>query len=92
MPTQKPLTIDLVPELERLVRSVVASSLYRSVNEVGQEALCLLKERESTLGLLPDEAREIIAVGLEQADRSEFLDGEGVFKEFEERFGITPAP
>jgi len=89
MAARNPYTIDLAPDLERFVRSIVASGLYHSVNEVVQEALWLLKERESFLDLSPEEARERIAVGLQQADRGELLDGEAVFQEIEGRFGIA---
>lgn len=89
MSARKPILVDLAPELERFVHSIVASGLYRSVDDVIQEALWLLKERESSLDLSPAEVREKIALGLEQADRGELLDGEEVFQELEERFGIA---
>jgi antitoxin ParD1/3/4 len=46
-----------------------------------REGLRLLKEREELKNLRLSELRKEIAIGTEQADRGEFVDGEGTFAE-----------
>jgi antitoxin ParD1/3/4 len=52
---------------------------------VVREGLRLLKEREDVKNLRVAELRREIAIGSEQADRSEFVDGEQTFAEIRQR-------
>lgn len=73
--------VSLPPDLEDFVASRVASGRYASEGEVIREGLRLLEEQETA----EESLRSAIAVGLEQALRGEFLDGEEVFKDLETR-------
>ena len=90
MAAEASLTISLTPDLEHFVSSRVSSGRNRSISEVIAEGLRLLARQEvgseSSLAIL----RAKIAVGLEQAERGELLDGEEVFRELEERFVGAP--
>ena len=61
------MNVNLTPQLEKLVRSKVASGLYTSASEVVREALRLLEEqdrhREANLEQLRGEVRRGLASG-----------------------------
>jgi antitoxin ParD1/3/4 len=75
------LNVSLTHELERFVEERVASGLYQTASEVVREGLRLLEEREAARQTALEELRRHVAVGIEQADRGEFLDGDEVFEE-----------
>jgi len=75
------LNVSLTPELERFVDQRVASGLYQTASEVVRDALRLLEEQEAARQAALEELRRHVAVGIEQADRGEFLDGDDVFEE-----------
>ena len=75
------LNVSLTPELEKFVDQRVASGLYQTASEVVRDALRLLEEREAARQTALAELRRHVAVGIEQADRGEFLDGDDVFEE-----------
>jgi antitoxin ParD1/3/4 len=75
------LNVSLTRELERFVEERVASGLYQTASEVVRDALRLLEEREAARRTALEELRRHVAVGIEQADRGEFLDGDEVFEE-----------
>ncbi len=75
------LNVSLTRELERFVEERVASGLYQTASEVVRDALRLLEEREAARQSALEELRRHVAVGIEQADRGEFLDGDDVFEE-----------
>ncbi len=77
------MTITLTPDLEDFVQSRVDTGRYKSVVEVIRQGLRLLEDMESMIDVPVSELRERIAVGVEQADRGELLDGEEVFRELE---------
>lgn len=76
------MNIILPPELEQFVSRKVASGLYPSASEVVREGLELLKQLDAD-----DHAklRASIAIGMEQADRGDCIDGESVFQMLNER-------
>ena len=73
--------VSLPPDLEDFVASRVASGRYASEGEVIREGLRLLEEQETA----EKSIRSAVAIGLEQALRGEFLDGEAVFDDLEKR-------
>jgi antitoxin ParD1/3/4 len=79
------LNVSLTPELEQFINTRVASGRYQSASEVIREGLRLLEEREERRQTALQELRELIAVGLEEAKRGEFLDGEQVMADLMRR-------
>ena len=75
------MNVSLTPELETLVHEKVGSGLYTSASEVVREGLRLLKDRDSVQQQRLEQLKREIALGLEQLDRGEGLDGEQVFAE-----------
>jgi antitoxin ParD1/3/4 len=63
------MTIQLSGDREQLVRSLVEGGQFASEDEVIDEALRLLQERDDQAKLA--QLRREIAVGIEQADRGE---------------------
>lgn len=74
------MNINLTPEQEEMVQTKLSSGDYKSANDVVQEALRLLEERDRTHRLL----REKINEGLESLGRGEAVDGEEFFRELEQ--------
>ncbi len=79
------MTIDLTPELEKLVQSKVASGRYESAADVVREALRLFEEQDDFLPLSKEEIGAQIEVGWQSARRGELVDGETVFRRLEAR-------
>jgi antitoxin ParD1/3/4 len=73
------MNVNLGPTFEKFVAQMLSTGLYQSQSEILREALRLLKEREEAKKLRLAELRREIAVGAEQADHGEFLDGAAVF-------------
>ncbi|MBW4665847.1 MAG: type II toxin-antitoxin system ParD family antitoxin [Cyanomargarita calcarea GSE-NOS-MK-12-04C] len=78
------MNVSLTPELEQLVHEKVKSGRYLSASEVVREALRLLEERDRIREARLITLRSEIAVGIEQGDRGEVIDGEEVFRELRE--------
>lgn len=79
------MNVSLTPELEQFVNEKVASGMYYSASEVIREGLRLLKEQEALRQMRLEELRREIAIGVEQADRGQFVDGEEVFRKLKEK-------
>jgi antitoxin ParD1/3/4 len=79
------MNVNLGPVFDQFVADLLKTGLYQSQSEVLREGLRLLKEREELKRLRLVELRKEIAIGSEQADRSEFVDGEAVFAEIRKR-------
>ena len=75
------MDVNLGPELDQFIAGLLQSGLYQSQSEVVREALRLLKEREELKQLRLAELRKQIALGGQQADRGEFVDGAQAFAE-----------
>ncbi len=81
------MNVSLTPQLERLVQQKVQSGRYLSASEVVREALRLLEERDQIRDLRLEELRKFVAVGIEQADRGELIDGPDAFQKLREQVG-----
>ncbi|MGV3722229.1 MAG: type II toxin-antitoxin system ParD family antitoxin [Actinomycetota bacterium] len=79
------LNVSLTPELDQFIQARVGSGRYQTASEVVREGLRLLEEREERRHAALNELRELIAVGLEQANRGELLDGEEVMSQMMRR-------
>jgi antitoxin ParD1/3/4 len=73
------MNVHLGPVFDEFVAGLLKSGYYQTQSEVLREGLRLLKEREETKRLRLAELRKEIAVGMEQADRGQFVDGPEAF-------------
>ncbi|MBZ5612143.1 MAG: type II toxin-antitoxin system ParD family antitoxin [Acidobacteriia bacterium] len=79
------MNVNLGPVFDRFVANLLKTGLYQSQSEVLREGLRLLKEREELKQLRLAELRKQIAIGMEEADRGEFVDGKKAFAEIWKR-------
>jgi antitoxin ParD1/3/4 len=79
------MNVNLGATLDNFIADLLKTGLYQSQSEVVREGLRLLKEREELKNLRLAELRKEIAIGSEQADRGEFVDGEKTFAEIRRR-------
>ena len=79
------MNVHLGPVFEEFVASLLKSGYYQTQSEVLREGLRLLKEREDLKQARLAEMRREIALGSEQADRGEMVDGEAAFERLWER-------
>ena len=79
------MQIDLPPELEAFVQELIANGHHHHPSEVVHDALWLLKDQYELYKVKREELLKLIAVGLEQIDRGEVVDGELVFSKLHEK-------
>jgi antitoxin ParD1/3/4 len=79
------MNVNLGIVFDKFIAELLKSGMYQSQSEVVREGLRLLKEREELKQLRLSELRREIAIGSEQADRGEFVDGEETFAEIRRR-------
>jgi antitoxin ParD1/3/4 len=79
------MNVNLGPVFDEFVSDLLKTGLYQSQSEILREGLRLLKEREELKQLRLAELRKEIAIGSEQADCGEFVDGRAVFAEIRKR-------
>ncbi|MEQ8969212.1 MAG: type II toxin-antitoxin system ParD family antitoxin [Coleofasciculus sp. C1-SOL-03] len=79
------MPITLPPELEQFIKNQVASGKYASTDEVFLAGIKLLQERENLYQGRFEELRCEIMVGVEAAERGEFLDAETVMIGLQEK-------
>jgi antitoxin ParD1/3/4 len=75
------LNVSLTPQLEQFITARVASGRFQSASEVVRAALRMLEDSESERQAALRKVRKQIAVGIDQLDHGEWVDGEAVFKE-----------
>jgi antitoxin ParD1/3/4 len=75
----------LGPALDRFVAELLETGLYQSQSEVLREGLRLLKGREDLRRAQLAELRGQIALGIDEADRGEFVDGPSAFAKIRRR-------
>ncbi len=79
------MNVNLGTVFDKFIAELLKSGMYQSQSEVVRDGLRLLKEREELKKLRLAELRRKIAIGSEQADRGEFVDGEETFAEIRRR-------
>ena len=79
------MSISLTPELEQFIQSQIASGKYSSTEDVIIAGIKLLEERERIYKGRFDELKREIAIGVEQLERGEVIDGEIVFRQLEQK-------
>lgn len=67
-------------DLENMIRAKVASGLYDSWTQVIREALILLDERDQTRTLRHERLLRELAIGIDQANDRQLVDGLEVFR------------
>ena len=81
------MNVNLGDVFDRFIADLLKGGTYQTQSEVVREGLRLLKEREELKNLRLAELRKEIAIGIAQADRGEFVDGEQAFAEIRRRSG-----
>jgi antitoxin ParD1/3/4 len=88
------VNVSLPPDLDRFLKELVAAGRYNSPEEAICVGLRLLQDREEISRLRTEELQKAVAIGVEQANRGELIDGEEVFKFLHEKIrrdsGETP--
>ncbi|MCW5315909.1 type II toxin-antitoxin system ParD family antitoxin [Nostoc sp. KVJ3] len=79
------MNISLTNELEQFIQSQVASGKYNSNEEVILAGIKLLEERERIYKGRFEELQREIAIGVEQLDRGERLDGREVIEQLRQK-------
>ncbi len=78
------MTVELGPQLERLVEDLVRNGRYQSKSEVLREGVRLVQDREARLAALMAE----IDKGIDDIEAGRLIPAEEVFAELEARFGL----
>ncbi|HVO79698.1 MAG TPA: type II toxin-antitoxin system ParD family antitoxin [Terriglobales bacterium] len=73
------MNVNLGPTFDQFVAEMLDTGLYQSQSEILREGLRLLKEREDQKKVRLAELRKQIALGVELADRGNFVDGPRTF-------------
>lgn len=81
------MNVPLPRELEALVRAKIASGLYDSPLQVVREALILLDERDRTRALRHERLLRELAIGIDQANDRQLVDGLEVFRRLRNKAG-----
>ncbi len=79
------MNISLTTELEQFIQSQVTSGKYTSSEEVILAGIRLLEERERIYKGRFEELQREIAIGVEQLDRKERLDGREVIEQLRQK-------
>ena len=79
------MNISLTTELEQFIQSQVASGKYNSNEEVILAGIKLLEERERIYKGRFEELQREIAIGVEQLERGERLDGREVIEQLRQK-------
>jgi antitoxin ParD1/3/4 len=86
------MNVHLGPTFDEFVADLLKSGYYQTQSEVLREGLRLLKDREEVKKMRLAELRKEIALGAEQADRGEFVDGPKVFERIRQRSAQKKRP
>jgi antitoxin ParD1/3/4 len=74
------MNVALPTDLENMIRAKLASGLYDSWAQVLREALILLDERDHTRVLRRERLLRELAIGIDQANDRQLVDGLEVFR------------
>ncbi len=88
------MNVDLPKELEEFIARLIQDGFYDTPSLAIQDALWLLRDRFDLYKARESELRQLIAVGTEQADRGELIDGDEVFRRLREKRearAVTPS-
>jgi len=80
------MNVSITPELEEFVQAKVKSGMYQSASELFREALRLLAERDELHRRRIEAMDAFIQVGLDEAERGEFVTPEELEADIEQLF------
>jgi antitoxin ParD1/3/4 len=86
------MTVTLTAEQEQFIAEQLKDGHYRSAADVVAQSLGMLRAQEEFIRSNIVELREKIAVGIEQANRGELLDGKAVIDALLEKNRRRPRP
>lgn len=79
------MNVSLTPEALQFIQSQLETGEYASADEVIMAGIKLLEEREHIYKGRFEELRQEIAIGIEQLDRGERLDGREVIEQLRQK-------
>ena len=79
------MKLSLPDDLQKFVRRKMASGEYLTEAEVVLDALALMKQHDELRRFALTRLKEELAIGLEQIDRGEVVDGEAFFQSLRAR-------
>jgi antitoxin ParD1/3/4 len=79
------MNVELPKELEEFLTELIQGGFYDTPSLAIHDALWMLKDRFDLYKSREAELRQLIAVGVEQADRGELIDGDEVFRRLREK-------
>lgn len=79
------MNISLTPEQEQFIQAKLESGKYETADRVIAEAFRLLEERDQHYEKWVEETLKKIAVGIEQLERGEGIDGQVVIARLREK-------
>jgi antitoxin ParD1/3/4 len=79
------MQVQLTAEMEAFVQILVARGLFLSPDDAVQNALNLLKDQFDLYEIKRERLKGMLAVGIEQLDRGERIDGDTVFGKLHEK-------
>jgi antitoxin ParD1/3/4 len=79
------MTVTLTPELEQFVAEQLKSGHYRSVDDLIAQSLGMLRAQEEFIETHASELREKIAVGLDQIQKGQVVDGRKAIQDLREK-------
>ncbi|GBF79549.1 ribbon-helix-helix domain-containing protein [Aphanothece sacrum] len=80
------MNIHLNLEQEEFIESQIKQGKYTNVQQVIDHALKLLEQEDQDYEKWLDETRQKVAIGLNQLERGEKVDGETVIAQLEQKF------
>ena len=86
------MTVTLTAEQEQFITEQLKDGHYRSAADVVAQSLGMLRAQEEFIRSNIVELREKIAVGIEQSNRGELLDGKAVIDALLEKNRRRPPP
>jgi antitoxin ParD1/3/4 len=86
------MTVTLTAEQEQFITEQLKDGHYRSAADVVAQSLGMLRAQEEFIRSNAAGLREKIAVGIEQANRGELLDGKAVIDALLEKNRQRPRP
>lgn len=79
------MNVSLTPKLKQFIQTQIESGKFSSAEEVVIAGIKLLEEREQIYKGRFEELKKEIAIGIEAAERGEYLDGREVIEQLRQK-------